>query len=77
MTFDVGLDLLEAVEDSEITPQEVGVIAASLINSAIGGMFLVLVMGMMMKFFGEKSIGVEAVEDMQEIEGITGLARKL
>ncbi len=77
MTFDVGLDLLEAVEDSEITPQEVGVIAASLINSAIGGMFLVLVMGMMMKFFGEKSIGVEAVEDIQEIEGITGLARKL
>ena len=77
MTFDVGLDLLEAVEDSEITPQEVGVIAASAINSAIGGMFVVLVMGMMMKFFGEKSMGVEAVEDIQEIEGITGLARKL
>ena len=77
MTLDVGLSLLEATEDAEITPQEVGVIASSMLNSAISGMVVVLVMGMMMKFLGEKSIAVEAAEDVQEISGIAGLARRI
>ncbi len=77
MTLGIGLGLLEAAEDAEITPQEVGVITSSVLDSAVSGMFLMLVMGMMVKFLGKQSIAVEAVEDIQEISGITGLARKL
>ncbi len=77
MTLDVGLSLLEATEDAEITPQEVGAITSSMLNSAISGMVVVLVMGMMVKFLGEKSIAVGAVEDVQEISGIAGLARRI
>ena len=77
MTLGAGLDLLEAAEDVEITPQEVGAITTSMLDSAISGMFLMLVMGMMVKFLGKNSMTVEAVEDVQEISGITGLARRI
>lgn len=79
MTLPIGavVDIAEALEDTEITQQEVEGLLVGVFNSFIAGIVLAFGMSMMVKAVGKSSPAVGLVEDVEEVGGVAGLASML